>query len=164
MAASIRVGEKVGAGDLAGAQVSGWVALGTSLVFALMAALILVFGRDFIASWYSTEAAVVALAAQLMIFVAIYQPFDDLQATAMGVLRGFKDTRRPFLIAVLSYWLIAFPVSWTLGFGYFESLSYGVYGYWVGLIVGLAIAAAALLGRFFYLIRRPERVKALAAT
>ena len=163
MAASIRVGENVGAGDLAGAQVSGWVALGTSLVFALVAALILVFGRDLIASWYSTEAAVVALAAQLMIFVAIYQPFDDLQATAMGVLRGFKDTRRPFLIAVMSYWLIAFPVSWTLGFGYFESLDYGVYGYWVGLIVGLAIAAAALLGRFYYLIRRPERVKALAA-
>ena len=163
MAASIRVGENVGAGDLAGAQVSGWVALGTSVVFALVAALILVFGRDLIASWYSTEAAVVALAAQLMIFVAIYQPFDDLQATAMGVLRCFKDTRRPFLIAVMSYWLIAFPVSWTLGFGYFAALDYGVYGYWVGLIVGLAIAAAALLGRFFYLIRRPERVKALAA-
>jgi MATE family, multidrug efflux pump len=163
MAASIRVGTNVGAEDLDGARVSGWVALGTSLLFALVAAVILVFGRDLIASWYSTEAAVVALAAQLMIFVAIYQPFDDVQATAMGVLRGFKDTRRPFLITVLSYWFIAFPISWTLGFGYFESLDYGVYGYWVGLIVGLAIAAAALLGRFVYLINRPERVKALAA-
>ncbi|XOV84697.1 MAG: MATE family efflux transporter [bacterium] len=164
MAASIRVGTNVGAGDLDGAKVSGWVALGTSLAFAVMAALALVFGRQWIAALYSTEAAVVALAAQLMIFVAIYQPFDDLQATAMGVLRGFKDTRRPFLIAVMSYWFIAFPVSWTLGFGYFESLDYGVYGYWVGLIVGLAVAAAALLGRFVYLTRHPDRVRMLAAS
>lgn len=163
MAASIRVATNVGANDFPAARVSGWVAMGTSLMFALFAVVILIFGREFIASLYTTETAVLALAAQLMIFVAIYQPFDDLQATAMGVLRGFKDTQRPFVIAVMSYWLIAFPVSWTLGFGYFEAFNYGVYGYWIGLIVGLGVAAGALLARFIYLVKRPQRILELAA-
>jgi len=163
MAASIRVGYNVGAGSLPAARRSGWVAIGSSFVFALFAAAVLVLFNDFIAGLYTTEPGVLLVAAQLMFLVALYQPVDDVQGTAIGALRGFKDTRFPFLVAVCAYWLIGFPISWTLGFGYFESLDYGVYGYWVGLIVGLTVAAVVLVSRYVYLSRRGDRVSQMAA-
>ena len=43
MAVSIRVGYNVGAGDLAAARRSGWVAIGLSLIFALFAAIVVYF-------------------------------------------------------------------------------------------------------------------------
>ncbi len=162
MAASIRVGYNVGAGHLASARRSGWVAIGSSFVFALCAATVLVLFNEAIAGLYTTEPGVLMVAAQLMFLVALYQPVDDVQGTAIGALRGFKDTRFPFLVAVCAYWLIGFPISWTLGFGYFESLNYGVYGYWVGLIVGLTVAAVVLVSRYVYLSRRSDRVQQMA--
>jgi MATE family multidrug resistance protein len=162
MAASIRVGFNVGAADFEAARRSGAVALGTSFAFALMAALVLVLGNEFIAGLYTTEAGVLTLAAELLILVAIYQPFDDVQGTAIGALRGFKDTRTPFFVAVCAYWFVGFPLSWALGFGYFERFDYGVYGYWVGLILGLAVASVVLVGRFAWLSRRTDRIRQLA--
>lgn len=162
MAASIRVGYNVGAGDLDGARRSGWVAIGASFGFALVAAFILVVANDAIAGLYTRESAVLVTAAELLLLVAIYQPVDDVQATAIGALRGYKDTRTPFFVAVCAYWLVGFPISWSLGFGYFEAIDLGVYGYWVGLIVGLGVAAIALVGRFAYLSRNQEHVALLA--
>ncbi len=162
MAASIRVGYNVGADNLPAARRSGKVALASSFGFALFAAGILLVGGEFIAGLYSSDPAVTTLAVQLLILVAIYQPFDDVQGTAIGALRGFKDTRTPFFVAVCAYWLVGFPASWALGFGYFESIDYGVFGYWMGLIAGLVVAAVFLVGRFVYITNRPEVIARLA--
>ena len=60
------------------------------------------------------------MATSLLIIVALYQVFDDVQVIAMGALRGYKDTAKPFLIAFACYWLVSFPVALILGYGYFE--------------------------------------------
>jgi MATE family multidrug resistance protein len=162
MAASIRVGFNVGADDLTAARRSGWVAISTSLAFSLCAATTLVFANDFIAALYTREETVLVLAAQLLMLVAIYQPFDNVQGTAIGALRGYKDTRTPFFVAVGAYWFVGFPVSWVLGFGYFESVNLGVYGYWVGLIIGLAVAAVVLVARYIHLSAHADKIGILA--
>ncbi len=162
MAVSIRVGYNVGAGDLPGARRSGWVAIGVSLAFALLAALAVLFGRELLAGLYSTEAAVLTLAVDLLLFVALYQFFDDSQVTAVGALRGFKDTRAPMWMAVLSYWAVGLPVGVVLGFGWLDVAGLepfeGVRGFWVGLLAGLGVAAVLLVTRFGWLSRRHQRV------
>ena len=163
MAASIRVGFNVGAGNLVAARRSGWVAIGTSGGFSLLAAAVLIVGHEAIAGLYTQESEVFAVAAQLLLLVALYQPMDDVQGTAIGALRGFKDTRFPFWVAVGAYWVVGFPIAWSLGFGYFESYNYGVFGYWIGLTVGLTVAAVVLVGRYAYLSRRADRILRMAA-
>jgi MATE family multidrug resistance protein len=159
MAVSIRVGFNVGAGDAVAARRSGWVGIGLSLVFALFAA-ILVYGlRSSIAGLYSSEIAVLTLAVDLMLFVVVYQFFDDAQVTAVGALRGFKDTRATMWVAMLSYWGVGLPVGAVLGFGWINLGAFqGVRGFWVGLVVGLLVAAIVLVSRFHWLSRRPERI------
>lgn len=157
VAATIRVGFNVGAGRLDEARLSAFVALGASLIFAAVAAAALILFRHDIAGWYSTEVAVVALAADLLVFIAVYQLFDDGQAAAIGALFGYKDTRVPMWVTLVSYWFIALPLGAALAFGTFgETL--GVKGFWWGLTVGLALVACVLTARLNWLSRRGEAI------
>ena len=70
-----------------------------------------------------------------------FQIFDGTQVVSIGILRGLADTRAPFVIAVLGFWLLGFPVSLWLGF----RTPLGPAGLWWGLVVGLAAVAVLLL-------------------
>ena len=149
MAATIRVGFNVGAENLAGARLAAGVAVGTTMAWGCLLAVLMLTLRHDIVSFYSTEADVVRVAASLLALGAMFQVFDASQATMMGALRGYKDTRVPMFIALFAYWLVGLPVGYALcygvdaGFGFaIEGL--GIHGFWWGLVVSLAIAAIAL--------------------
>jgi MATE family multidrug resistance protein len=164
MAASIRVGYNVGAGDLPGARRSGQVAIGVSLVFAVLAAALILPAREVIAGLYTTQMPVLLLAAELMIFVALYQFVDDTQVAAIGSLRGYKDTRVPMIVALLAYWAVGLPVGVLFGFDLVGVPELeGVRGFWVGLCAGLAVASVFLILRFAWLSRRPDVIVRMAS-
>ncbi len=162
MAATIRVGYNVGANDYPGARRSAFVAVGASAVFAVVAAGVLLGLRHDIVGAYTTDPAVIEIAAGLLLFVALYQFVDDTQVTAMGALRGYKDVRAPMLTALVAYWVIALPVGAVLGFGLLGTVAWGVEGFWVGLVVGLAVASVVLLARLGWLSRNERRIRVFA--
>ena len=161
-AASVRIGYNVGAQDLRAARRSGTVAIGVSALFALLAAAGIFFGRFWLAGLYTTEAAVFALAAELLLFVAAFQLFDDAQATCAGALRGYKDTRTPMFAGAVAYWIVGFPIGVTFGFGLFGMPTFGLHGFWSGLTAGLAVVAVVLVLRFRWLAEKPGRISELA--
>ncbi|MBA4352821.1 MAG: MATE family efflux transporter, partial [Rhodobacter sp.] len=55
-------------------------------------------------------------------------------------------------LAAFSYWVIGIPASYVLAF----PLGMGAVGLWLGLVVGLMVAAAALMLRFWARFRRME--------
>ena len=158
MAATIRVGFNVGAGDRAAARLSAWVAVATTLVWGTTIAVVMLTARYPIVALYTANADVVHLAASLLAIGALFQVFDAAQATTMGALRGYKSTVAPMGIALVAYWLVGLPVGTALCFGtaFMPPLDrlladvfgapIGVHGLWWGLVVGLAVAATALLG------------------
>ena len=66
----------------------------------------------------------------------------------------------PLVMALVSYWGIGLPVAWVLGI----YAGFGGLGIWVGLALGLAVAAVLLNGRFLMRDRlglvRPEAARA----
>ena len=82
---------------------------------------------------------------QLLVLAGVFQIFDGIQIVSSGGLRGFRDTKIPFLMGVLSYWVVALPVSWFAAFRW----GFGARGIWMGFVVGLAVAAIALSSRLF---------------
>lgn len=160
IAATIRVGFNVGAGDYGRARIAGLVAIGSSALFAAGAAVVLLVGRDFLAALFTTDPTVIAVAAQLLIFVAFYQFFDDGQAAAMGVLRGYKDTQMPLVTALVAYWVLALPLGAWLAF---DPMGLGVFGFWWGFTAGLGFAAVVLTIRVFWMVRSEQRIIAFAA-
>jgi MATE family multidrug resistance protein len=59
-------------------------------------------------------------------------------------LRGLKDTRIPFLVTIFSYGIIGMTTSLWLTF----SLQKGPVGFWMGMILALAVAAGLHQLRF----------------
>lgn len=161
MAATIRVGFNIGTKELALARKTSGVAMKASLAVAIIAGILIILLREQIASLYSNDPEVIALASGLMIFVAVYQIFDDTQATALGVLRGYKDTQAPMWITLFGYWVIGLPVGYTLGFGLLGD-PMGIYGFWIGLLAGLAIVSGLINLRLWFTSRDTDLEKRLA--
>ena len=160
-AASIRVGYFVGTKDFAYARQVSKTAFQISLVYSLFASILLISTRHLITTIYSNDLMVLELASSLLIIVAIYQIVDCTQATIIGALRGYKDTRVPMVYSFIGYWVLAMPIGVVLGFGYLgEPL--GVYGFWTGLGLGLFFVCILAGRRLYQTSHDDERIRALA--
>ena len=90
-----------------------------------------------------------------MVFVLV---FDATQSACVGALRGYKDTKRPMYIALVSYWLVGLPTGCILGFGVFgEPME--VYGFWLGLALGVGTAALLLSNRLWRISTNIELIR-----
>ena len=148
MAGTIRIGFRVGAGEIGQARTTAAIAVATTVFIALMGSLLIFFLRDYMALGYTTETSVASLASTLLLFVVFFLVFDAAQATCAGNLRGYKDTKVPMYIALFSYWVVGLPFGCMLGFGWVGE-AMGVYGFWLGLALGVG-TAALLLGIRLY--------------
>ena len=158
VATSIRVGYLLGKGKPSLAKQTAFISLLISLVIAVIVALILVVFRTPIITIFTKEAAVIAICLQLIILLAIYQASDYLQVVASNVLRGYKDTKSIFFITLLSYWVVGLPVGYVLGLTDLVMQPIGAAGFWIGIILGLAVAAFLLIARMVYLQKQPTQI------
>jgi multidrug resistance protein, MATE family len=155
MAATIRVGHAVGRGDTAAAKRAGFVAMLLGIVLSAILTLAVMLARIaivrlFLGGTAENADATIDLAATLLAIGATMFVTDGLQGTAIGALRGLKDTRVPLLFAAISYWLIGFSAAYALAF--FTPL--GPHGVWIGLSLGTAVHATLLVLRFWWLANR----------
>jgi MATE family multidrug resistance protein len=79
-----RVGQAMGEGDAVRARFVAWVGVGMSLAFGVLSALLMVLLRQQIAAAYTSDLAVQALCAYLLLFAALFQLSD---ATRGGLQR-----------------------------------------------------------------------------
>lgn len=142
-AATVLVGQAVGAGDAASARRSAGAGLVVVSVLMTVTGVTFLTLPGVLARVYTPDAAVVALATTLIPVAGIFQIFDGLQAVASGVLRGVGDTFAPMIGNLIGFWLIGLPAS--LYFGFTRGL--GPLGLWWGMAVGLGAVAVALLIR-----------------
>lgn len=124
--------------------------VGFKLVITLgliVSALKVIFRQD-LANLFSANSEVQLLAANLFLFAAVLGLFDCLQMACSGALRGYKDTRVPLVIQVTAFWIIAFPIAYSLALTDYWGDPLGVYGFWIGTVIAASIAAASLLVRW----------------
>ena len=160
MALTVRVGQALGRGKLRHARFVAFNGVACALAAAFVIDLIIVLGGPFAVSLYTGNAAVQRLAIELLLIATLYQFSDALQVSIAGALRGYKDTRIIMIVTLASYWGVGMGLGNLLGRGVsgaFEGL--GVYGYWIGLIAGLSVAAA-LLGWRLVRVSRLQRFSA----
>ncbi|ABN77525.1 MATE family efflux transporter [Cereibacter sphaeroides] len=154
-AATIRTGRADGAGNTEGLRDGAKVAILLSLGFGLvMVAIFLLFPGPIIALFLDRANPefdeIVAFGSVLLAFAALFQIADAMQVIALGLLRGLRDTQVPMWLASFSYWMVGIPASYVLGF----PMGLGGPGLWLGLVVGLTLAAILLMTRFW--LRAPR--------
>lgn len=140
-AVSILVSNAFGRKDLGSvreyARKGYFMTLGIS---ATLSALLYCF-RYQAAGIFTDSPEVSAMAVSLFFLLFAYQFGDGLQLCFANVLRGIQDVRPIMYAAFVSYYLIAIPSAYVLGF----KTSLGIHGIWLGFPIGLTLA-----GIFFY--------------
>lgn len=115
-----------------------------------LAAITFVLFRSELPKLYIEDPAVISLAASLLIFAALFQLSDGMQAVGHGILRGMTDVTVPMLISAFAYWVVGVPSGYMLAF----VLDMGPQGIWMGFVCGLTTAAVSFHIRFHRLSRR----------
>ena len=160
-----RVGQALGEGNPQRARFASLVGLSMSVGFAVLSAACIALFRHQIAAAYTSDPAVQALCAHLLLFAALFQLSDAAQVAASCAIRGYKVTRSPMVIQLVAFWGVALPLGCLLGlapewipFAPAEPLS--ATGFWIGLVLGLTVAAVLLT----ISLLRLSKARALAAT
>lgn len=143
MSLTILVGFESGSGRLKDARQYSIMGIGSAAALSLLTALVLLFAGNHVAGLYSDESEVIGLIQHFLIYAIFFQISDAIATPTQGVLRGYKDVNPAFIICFIAYWVIGLPTGYLLA----TYTDMGAYGYWIGLIAGLAIGAILLLGR-----------------
>ncbi len=149
-AATVRAGRAHGAGDRIGLRDGAKAAIGLSVIIGCVnIILMLVLAQQIIGVFLDmsnpASAEILAYGVMLLMFAALFQMTDAMQVMALGLLRGMQDTKVPMFMATVSYWGIGLPAGYVLGF----PLGWGGGGLWLGLVIGLTVAAISMMWRFW---------------
>ena len=79
---------------------------------------------------------------------------DCLQMAGSGALRGYKDAKIPLVIQVIAFWVIAFPIAYSVALTDVWGPPLGVYGFWMGTVIAASIAAICLIYRWNLVSKR----------
>ncbi|MDQ8037558.1 MAG: MATE family efflux transporter [Pedobacter sp.] len=156
-AMTIRTGHAFGRHDLQAIRTTRRTGLVTLGLFACVTAAFIVLTRYWLADIYTDDAQVIHLAGNLLLFAAAYQIVDALQVGAAGALRGLQDTKGPMILTLISYWIVALPLGYVLGLTFLTGERYGPYGFWTGLVAGLAVASVLLNWRLRKQLRKLQK-------
>ncbi|XOD68460.1 MAG: MATE family efflux transporter [Flavobacteriales bacterium AspAUS03] len=144
VAATVRIGNQRALKNYVELRRSGWSVILMSMIFMSLCGIGFIFWRYDLPSLYLDDDKVVVIAAQLLVVAALFQLSDGIQTVALGALRGMHDVKIPMWISFFAYWIVAMPLGWFCS----VTMEMGALGIWIGLGVGLTIAAILLLLRY----------------
>ncbi len=118
----------------------GWSILGTIII--------LVFGNDIISIFLDQKNVnsdlVFSYAVSYLLICCLFHIADTGQILFAAILRGFSDTKVPFLLSLFSYWIIGVPAAY-----YFSQHTFlAGFGVYFGIGSGLLVASLLLFFRY----------------
>jgi MATE family, multidrug and toxin extrusion protein len=146
IAASVRVGNQLGAGKPMGALRSAKLtAYATLVVMVALGALLLAL-RGVWPYVFSDDQDVVHLSARLLPMLAGLTVLDGLQGSLSGVLRGCGKQVVGAVVNVTCYYVIGLPVSALLSFHF----PLGLYGLWLGQSLAAFLCSTSFVVFVFF--------------
>ncbi|MDY0292050.1 MAG: MATE family efflux transporter [Desulfuromonadaceae bacterium] len=149
-AISVRVSYNNGRNHACRTKRSVKVGLITTLGISILSCTFIAASAKPLTAMYTPDSELAGAAAALLLLAALFQIPDGLQVSCAGALRGFKDTRTPMLLQIVSYWGVGMPLGYFLGL----HLELAARGFWIGLICGLSTAALLLGIRLHKIVQK----------
>ena len=147
-ATAVLVGRAYGAGDKAGVMRGGLLGIGVVTVLAFLIAIGLWLAARPVVGAYTTDPAILAIAAPALVLATLFFVADAQQVVAAQANRAAGDVVWPTLMHIFSYGVVMIPLGWWLAH------RIGVDGLVWSVIVASVISGALLTGRFLRIARR----------
>ena len=141
LASAIRVGNLIGEKNYSQANYASNFSLRFSLIVAITNFILIISMGSLLISIYTSDPNVSVVALTLLAYAAIFQVPDAIGYSAIGSLRGHKDTFGPMVNFIISYWFIAIPIGVYLSFSDLTFLPTEAEGMWTGMIIGIVVSA-----------------------
>lgn len=154
-AMATRVGHAIGAGDRAGVKISIRCGTVATLAVGFLCMLVLLAAPVPIIQVYTNDTAIRGIAVALIRLAALFIMLDAVQVAASFSLRAFKETRYPFLVMCLAYWLLTLPLGYWLGLVRGQGALDGTLGFWRAMIIGIIVSSVLIVWRLLIVLRRP---------
>ncbi|KAJ4286218.1 hypothetical protein N0V88_008081 [Collariella sp. IMI 366227] len=138
IATSTRVANLIGANLSDAARKTAKVAIAAGCLVGCFNLLTFVTLRHHIPRVFTDDERVIRITSQVILVCAVMQIFDALAAVSHGILRGVGRQAIGGYANLVSYYLVALPISLSTAFAFGWKLS----GLWAGLTVGLAVVSA----------------------
>ncbi|KMK51458.1 multidrug transporter [[Actinobacillus] muris] len=150
IATTIMIGQTLGQQQAEQAKWLSYHAIFSCTAIALLMALIIFLLKDLIPYAFTSDPTSVAIASGLLVFAAIYQIPDSIQAVCNGILRGYKYTKPILLVTIVCYWLVGMPLGTILARTDWLTDPMAAAGFWLVFCLCLSLAA----GLFFRYMRK----------
>jgi MATE family multidrug resistance protein len=147
-ATGVVVAQSIGAAKMKDARCAGNAGILLAAVSSVSLGLVIWFARDWIVRAYTPDAAVLAVAVPLFLFIAFYQLFDSIQVTTAFVLRAYKVAVVPTIMYAVALWGIGLGGGYVLGLnplGIAPSFLQGPNGFWAANSFSLGLVGAGLV-------------------
>ncbi|XP_063809929.1 multidrug and toxin extrusion protein 2-like isoform X2 [Pseudophryne corroboree] len=116
VAASVRIGSALGAGDVEQAKTSYTVTLLCIGFCALLSSSLLAALKNVIAYIFTDDREIAALVSRLMLLFATFQLFDVVSNSCGGILRGAGKQKIGAITNAVGYYLLGLPIGISLMF------------------------------------------------
>ncbi|KAG7486117.1 multidrug and toxin extrusion protein 1-like [Solea senegalensis] len=130
-AASVRVGNALGAGNIEQAKLSCKVPIVCAFMIACVVALCLSMAKDVVGYVFTTEQDILQRVSSVMFVFGFVHIPDAVAGVAGGVLRGAGKQLIGALCNMVGYYVIGFPIGVALMF----AADMGIVGFWAGTCI-----------------------------
>ncbi|PWA57683.1 multi antimicrobial extrusion protein [Artemisia annua] len=144
-AASVRVGNELGAGNPKAAAFSVWMVTSVSFIIAIIESIIIFSVRDVISYAFTSGETVANEVSDLCPLLVITIILNGIQPVLSGVAVGCGWQAYVAYVNIGCYYVVGIPLGFLLGF-YFDL---GVKGIWSGMIGGTGMQTLILLWSTF---------------
>ncbi|XP_073790879.1 solute carrier family 47 member 2, tandem duplicate 2 isoform X1 [Danio rerio] len=128
VAAGVRVGNALGAGNTEQAKLSAKVSLVCGLLVSSVIAVVIAGTNNIIGYIFSKDEDIVLRVSQVMVMYGFVHLFDATSAITGGIVRGAGKQQIGALCNMVGYYCVGFPIGVSLMFAF----NMGIVGLWIG--------------------------------
>ncbi|CAL8270016.1 unnamed protein product [Gadus morhua 'NCC'] len=141
VAASVRVGNALGAGKVEQAKLTSKVAIVCAMIVSVFVGATLGISKDYVGYIFIKDRGIIDRVADVMIIYSFFHLIDCIAGVTGGIIRGAGKQSIGALCNFVGYYIIGFPIGVSLMF----AAHMGIVGLWTGLLFCVAIQAVFFL-------------------
>ncbi|PKH09755.1 MATE family efflux transporter, partial [Planomicrobium sp. MB-3u-38] len=143
-AATILVGQQIGAGNLAEARKYAKLSTQVTVVFMTLLGAVLFFFGDWAASFFTEDPEVISDIGTALKISGVFQPFLAVLMVLTGAFQGANNTKFPMYLTAFGMWAVRTLLVYLLGI----QLGWGLAGVWIAIGIDIAFRAVVLVIQF----------------
>ncbi len=144
MAASVLVGQNLGAGNPSRASELGWKIAAAGAACVSLPAVVIYITADTVAAVLARDPAVLEETARYLRYNMAVAPLMVISVVLGGALQGAGDTRGTMRVVIIAMWVVRLPLAAVLTF----SFGFGATGVWIAMVASMMIQAVLMVRRF----------------